>query len=797
MTNTVRSQPAAAIPRRRGRGGIVLALATAASAVVVLVGAGPLILRLVAGLFLVICVPVLLVNAKIGWPESTKPHESLLYSLALVVLGLMVGGLAINEVLPLVGVARPLDRLPVVVTLLIALAGLAAWRRERWRWFDGLRLESRTVTYPAIGIRDQLILVVGAVVVVGSVAGPIRLNNGAGGGVTTAMLIAAGVVIVGLFSWRRVLNGLTIAITIYQLSLALLLMTSLRGWFVTGHDIQREFRVFEMASGQGVWDIETFRSTYNACLSITILPTIIERTTGIPDVCVLKVVFQLLYALCPVLIYLIARRFASKSVAVLAAVYFIAFPTFFIDMPFLVRQEVAFFFLGATLLLITNSEWPIRTRRIGLVIFGTGVMLSHYSTMYVLLGVLTLAWMLTGADRVVRRLLRKRHERHGHSRRRRVITQSPTVLNWIVILTLAVLTILWSGPLTRTSGQVEETFSSTFTSFTGKHAAELRSSVTSYSIFGGSKPTPEALLKFYAGTSVERTQKGRENQENYSLSEIVKYPISIVPPEKLPLTGLGNAAEQLGVNVSTIDGLLRDGAAKVLQLFIALGLVLVLLGRARGFWPSPEFVCGAAASIVAIALHVLLPNVSSDYGILRTFAQGLFWLAPFLAVGSIQAFSWLGRSTSMRVALAVAIVFFLLMTGVISQVFGGYRPQLHLNNSGQYYDNYYLNAQEVSAMNWLQSRVRVDPTVPVQSEASTARYALTGLPKYSDRGTDDDIFPTYIRTDGYVFLGYSVIQKDEAAFLFSGDLVTYHYPIAFLDNNKSLTYSSDGARVYR
>ena len=127
---------------------MLVPVAVAVSAVVLLIGAGPLILHLVAGLFLVIYVPVVLVNAKINWPESTKLHESLLYSLALVLLGLMVGGLAINEVLPFVGIARPLDRLPVVVTLLIALAGLAVWRRERWRWFDGLCPESRPSDVP-------------------------------------------------------------------------------------------------------------------------------------------------------------------------------------------------------------------------------------------------------------------------------------------------------------------------------------------------------------------------------------------------------------------------------------------------------------------------------------------------------------------------------------------------------------------------------------------------------------------------------------------------------------------------
>ena len=209
------------------------------------------------------------------------------------------------------------------------------------------------------------------------------------------MLIFGAVVIVMVFSWRSVLRESTIAVALYMLSLSLLLMTSLRGWYVTGHDIQREFRLFDLTAGQGIWSVDGFRSAYNACLSITILPTIIQRATGIPDLYVFKVVFQSLYALCPVLIYLIARRFASRAVAALAAVYFVAYPTYFGDMPFLNRQEVAFFFLGTAVLLMTNRAVAVRTRRVGFAVFGIGVVLSHYSTTYVLLAVLGLCWAFT------------------------------------------------------------------------------------------------------------------------------------------------------------------------------------------------------------------------------------------------------------------------------------------------------------------------------------------------------------------------------------------------------------------
>jgi uncharacterized membrane protein len=797
MINVTTSRMMRVPPRStEGRGGLVLVAAAAAAAAPVLTGAGPLILRFAAGLFLLIVLPVLLVNAKINWPRRTRLLESLLYSLALVVLGLMVGGLIINSALPLLGVARPLDRVPVVVTLLIALAGLGVWRPGRWRLYKGLSAESRTAASVGAGWRDQLALLCALILVVGSIVGPIRLNNGASGTVVTATLFLAAVVIVMVFSWRRILRESTIVVTIYLLSLSLLLMTSLRGWFVTGHDIQREFRVFELASDQGVWNVGSFREAYNACLSITILPTVIGRTTGIPDIYVFQTVFQLLYALCPVLIYLLARRFASRSVAILAAVYFVAFPTYFTDMPFLNRQEVAFFFMGVALLLITNQAVPIRTRKVGFVVFGIGVILSHYSTTYVLLGVLMLGWIVTGATTVVCKLIATSPGRHTRLRQRRACMQGggPRVLTWTVILALTVLTFLWSGPITGTGGQVEQTFGSTLNSLMG--GGGQRSSDASYSIFGGAKPSPERRMEDYRNAAVASTQQGRENGTNYPLSETDRYPTPVAASEKLPITAVGRIVEGVGINVSTINGLLRGGAPIMLQLFVGLGLLLALLGRARGFVPSREFLIGATGCMGVIALHVLLPDVSVDYGILRTFAQGLFWLAPFLAVGSIEAFSWLSRSTSMRVALGIATVYFLSLTGVIPQLLGGYPAQLHLNNSGQYYDNYYLHAQEVSAITWLQNRGTRHGATSVQTEVATDRFVITQI-NVSEISPTDDIFPMLLRKDAYAFLGYPNIRKGQVTFSIAGDLVTYKYPVEFLDKNKSLIYSSNGARIYR
>ncbi len=114
----------------------------------------------------------------------------------------------------------------------------------------------------------------------------------------------------------------------------------------------------------------------------------------IDDPYVYKVFFQLLFAACPVLVYLLARRYWSKQIAILAVVYFVGFPGFFTDMPFLNRQAIAFLFLGMALLAVTRRDWTTRRRRVVVVVFASGIGLSHYSTMYIFVGTLALAWLI-------------------------------------------------------------------------------------------------------------------------------------------------------------------------------------------------------------------------------------------------------------------------------------------------------------------------------------------------------------------------------------------------------------------
>lgn len=150
----------------------------------------------------------------------------------------------------------------------------------------------------------------------------------------------------------------------------LLLLTSLRGWYITGHDIQREYQVFRLAADNGHWDISSFPDPYNACLSITLLPAALARLTGIEGTYIFKVLLPLLFALTPVLVYRSVRNVAPAIVALLSAVYLMLFPTFFTDMTFLGRQEVAFFFTGCAMVVVTDTSRPFASRRLLFAVLG-------------------------------------------------------------------------------------------------------------------------------------------------------------------------------------------------------------------------------------------------------------------------------------------------------------------------------------------------------------------------------------------------------------------------------------------
>ena len=153
-----------------------------------------------------------------------------------------------------------------------------------------------------------------------------------------------------------------------------------------------------------------FQDAYTACLSITILPTILTNLLSVQDMYIFKVIFQILFATSPVIVFFIIKNYVTPIFAFLSAIIFVTFPTFFTDMPMLNRQEIGLIFFGLALYVMlkrrlapqfypnltlfpaSNSTLSLTTRRMLFILFALCVVVSHYSTNFVLFALIAMIY---------------------------------------------------------------------------------------------------------------------------------------------------------------------------------------------------------------------------------------------------------------------------------------------------------------------------------------------------------------------------------------------------------------------
>jgi uncharacterized membrane protein len=711
------------------------------------------------------------------------------------VLQLLVIPLFFNTVLPLFGIVRPLDTWPLLIELSawFMFVVLLMWYRLR-----GVSLRAPRL---AMGRLDAIFMGIPVLFVAMSIMGATMLNNGGGGWITLVMLFAVAIYFGCMLLARRRLSDTTIATALFLIALALLFMTSLRGWLTTGHDIQREFRMFELAKTAGVWDIASYRDPYNACLSITILPTVLANLLHVPDPYIFKVFFQMLFAVVPVIIYYFVRRYVGKGMGILSVIYLISFPTFFSDMPMLNRQEIAFLFLSLMLYIVLDKSVGLWRRRGLFLLFGVGLVLSHYSTTYsfvVILGVLVML-------RPILRFAFDRLRNSGpfkHSGLAALTTQSAKEdisISFVTVILLVGMAFLWNTVLTNTSQGLTNIVKQLSTTILTGFKSDVRSNDTSYSLVAVKKIDPQGQLDLYQKTVIDPARKEAPTDTFYSEDIVDAYPLKALPPPNTPLTPAGNFFTQSGVDVPLLNFAFKQISARLLQLFIAVGIIFVLFRQAFNRPMETDFILVVFGSLAFVVLQIVLPFLSVEYGLLRAFQQSLLVLGLFVAIGTAAIVMPFRQPWLQRIApAAFALVFFVSSTSALGQLLGGYSPQLHLNNDGTYYDIYYLHKGEITAIDWLSLRIMADDSEnKVQSEIQSDRYALTKLRNISDLRNNDDIAPGLIRKHSYVFLSYANVHKKQATLNYNSDLVTYALPVDFLNNNKSLVYSNGDAEIYR
>jgi uncharacterized membrane protein len=590
-----------------------------------------------------------------------------------------------------------------------------------------------------------------------------------------------------------------ILLCVYGIGLAVLYQTSLRGWYTTGHDIQVEFRTFSLVHEAQRWSVSAAGTSYNACLSITILPQMLWQLTKGATPYVYKVDFPLMFAAAPVALLGMSGRMFGRRLGVASALVFIAFPTFVDDIVFLNRQEIAFLFVSVILGLAFAGGANLNARRALIGCCLAGMALAHYSTSYVFLGTLSIGAIGLLASKTVCRLFGSGRQRRGTAPgrigalARRSGTRAnkrPVVFNWAVLGLACVLLGGWSFVEVHASSQFSADLQQIADAAVGVSGGPKSNDVNYSALSSGNDASPRVEMAQWRQQEDKLAGTDRVKNGFYPSSVVDQYATPPAPALRSPLTAVGRSLNTVGVSPYELNSVLRDVIARLLQIFALLGVAVLFLGWKRAPRMPAEYVYIAIGSLVLLVGSVVLPTMSVDYGLLRMFQQALFVLAPLIVVGASFALRPLCRKTTDFAVCALVGLLFVSLTGLVPQVTGGYVPQLNLNNAGEYYENYYTQPQEISAVQWL--NVATCNCDIVQADPFAAARFLP----YASFQLDANDYPTAVYRTSYVILGGDTAKNGISTAGPNGNLVDFIYPVGLLTKYKNLIYANGDAEIF-
>ena len=264
-----------------------------------------------------------------------------------------------------------------------------------------------------------------------------------------------------------------------------------------------------------------------------------------------------------------------------------------------------------------------------------------------------------------------------------------------------------------------------------------------------------------------------------------------------PLTPVGRALHGVGLDPVHVNNGVKLGGAVLMQVFALVGMAWLLLRRRRrsgvgGRGPSREMAFLTWGAMGGLALVVLVPNLSVDYGVLRAFQQTLLVIAPVMAMGMWvclrPVWRWRPRLAAALVGV-VPVVLLLVLAGVLPAVLGGQQQRMALANAGNYYDRFNASDSEMEAMGWLGSVDHADPDNERIIANRNVNVRLLGL-SGNRAPVADRLFPTLLSKDAYVFVDAQILDQGVSTVFYTGDLLTYSYPLEVLDRRLDLLYSS-------
>ena len=726
--------------------------------------------------------------------------EWILYSIGVSIFLLFATGLLINSLLPVMGISRPLDTLPVTLLMILLNLLLAAACHRR---FVQLALEFKAPRLTAVKI---VAYGLPPLFVIGAVMGAVGLNNHAGNLPVMIVLGGIGAYALLLFLLREKAPSSLFPYSLFFITLAVLLGTSLRGWVISGHDILYEFAVFEMTKSFGVWSMSHYQDAYNACLSITLLPTMLSAVLPkIPDQLILRGLFQITFAMMPVALFGFLKKYVSSAIAFLACLFFISQPTLLQDFAYLTRQEMAVLFYALALLAFSSRSLSRFQQYLLALFFGISMVWSHYSTTYIAIAVLL--FVLIFRNRIMAKLINMIKKVVAASTRAlvstapvdriTVVTTAPfrqlsgrsTAVDggarWLpggsYVLALLLMTMTWNMWITGTQNNFTTFVASVYRNVSQGGFGEYKAGLTDQINIYNSDNTQISAINVFV-----KSQTGGYNTTDsprYASTDYQGYN----PSARSNI--MFNPGDHLSQSLYSYGEIYK----KFAKIFIIAGVMWLILSGIGSFIVDDDFRIFMSMNIFVLGFAMVMPLFSEDYSLMRAYQQMLVGLSLPAVVGAYAVFRSIARK---YVFLAIGLFFvayFLLLSSFLPQLLSFGYAQLNLNNAGLYYNIHYSHRSEDESIAWFTRNS--DPNVPVFADF----YAKKKLDVFGNRPVwvVPNVLPQNINRNAYVFADYTNVSENLAYSPFGGDELAYTFPSTFLNQEKDIIYSNGQTEIFK
>jgi uncharacterized membrane protein len=311
-----------------------------------------------------------------------------LFSIGFSIAFLMLLGLLVNQFGAFLGLSKPLSITPIIgsISVVVLIGAIISYFKAKLN-------VSSPIIYK-IELKNFLFFILPALSIAGALLVAITGVNSL---LLLTIILVAMLIGVSILCIKCVPRKYYVFV-IFAVSLTMVFYSSLATTYIQGFDIHPEYNVFTTTQKQAYWNssapIETSLDRFSDMLSITILPTIYSNILNMDATWILKLIFPLMLSFIPLGVFKLWQKKWGDKTALISALLVIVQVTFYTEMLGLAREIVAELFLVLLLLAWFDKNMSSKTRNFCLILFGLGMIVSHYGIALIFSFIIFGSWLL-------------------------------------------------------------------------------------------------------------------------------------------------------------------------------------------------------------------------------------------------------------------------------------------------------------------------------------------------------------------------------------------------------------------